>query len=89
MSHEDGYPDELISLLEAVWGEGYLMPGGPGNVAKILEGTQPRGKRTLDVGSGIGGLAFEMAGTHEANEAIDSEAGLVERAVGRCSFRRV
>jgi hypothetical protein len=26
--HEQEYDDELIALLEAVWGEGFMSPGG-------------------------------------------------------------
>ena len=99
MAHEDEYHDKLITLLELIWGEGYMAPGGPGNVAKILEGTEPQGKRILDIGSGLGGPAFEMAETHGATVVgVDLEAPLVEIAnrraeekglADRCSFRQV
>lgn len=99
MSHEDEYHDKLITLLEVIWGEGYMAPGGPGNVAKILKGTDPFGKRILDIGSGLGGPAFEMATTHGATVVgVDLETGLVERAnkraegkglADRCTFQQV
>ena len=38
MSHEDEYHDGMIALLELIWGEGFMAPGGPGNVAKMVEG---------------------------------------------------
>jgi phosphoethanolamine N-methyltransferase len=57
----------MVRMLELIWGEGYMAPGGPGNVTKLLEGTNPAGKRILDIGCGIGGPAREMVITHGAN----------------------
>ncbi len=33
MAHEAEYYDNMVKLLELIWGEGYMAPGGPGNVA--------------------------------------------------------
>ena len=63
MAHENEYYDNMVTMLELIWGEGYMAPGGPGNVAKLLQGTNPQGKRILDIGCGIGGPALEMAST--------------------------
>ena len=38
MSHDDEYHANMVSMLELIWGEGYMAPGGPGNVAKLLDG---------------------------------------------------
>lgn len=99
MSHENEYYDNMVTMLELIWGEGYMAPGGPGNVAKLLDGLEARGKRVLDVGCGIGGPAFEMARTHGANvTGIDLEAPLIERATAvarkhglenQCAFKTV
>ena len=71
----------MVAMLELIWGEGYMAPGGPGNVARLLQGLEPRGKRILDVGCGIGGPAFEMVETHGARVVgIDIEAPLIDRA---------
>lgn len=81
MSHEAEYHDHMIKLLELIWGEGYMAPGGPGNVAKLLEGTAPASKRILDIGCGLGGPAMEMARTHGAVvTGIDLEAPLIDKA---------
>ena len=81
MAHADEYHDNMVRLLEIIWGDGYMAPGGPGNVAKLLHGLKPSGKRILDIGCGIGGPAFEMASVHGATvTGIDLEAPLVERA---------
>ena len=99
MTHEDEYDDNMVTMLELIWGKGYMAPGGPGNVAKLLNGIDTHGKRILDIGCGIGGPAFEMARTHGANVVgIDLEAPLIERAnraadelglAARCTFQTV
>ncbi len=81
MTHDNEYHDAMVTMLELIWGPGYMAPGGAGNVAKMLDGLDTAGKRVLDIGSGIGGPAFEMATTHGATViGIDLEAPLVERA---------
>ena len=47
MTHEDEYHDNIVTMLELVWGEGYMAPGGPGNVSKMLNGIHTQGKRIL------------------------------------------
>lgn len=99
MTHEDEYGDALVTLLELIWGKGYMAPGGPGNVARLLRGLDTEGRRILDIGSGIGGPALEMVSTHGADvTGIDLEAPLVERAnadaaaaglADRCRFQTV
>lgn len=81
VTHENEYHDNMVTMLELIWGDGYMAPGGAGNVAKLLAGTEPAGKRLLDVGCGIGGPAFEIAGSYGAEVVgIDIEAPLIERA---------
>ena len=81
MTHDDEYDDNMVRMLELIWGEGYMAPGGPGNVARLLRGIGTANPRILDIGCGLGGPAFEMARTHGARViGIDLEAPLVERA---------
>ncbi len=88
MTHEAEYHDNMVTMLELIWGEGYMAPGGPGNVAKMLEGIDTHGKRILDIGCGIGGPAFEMAQTHGATVVgIDLEAPLIARATQSAADR--
>jgi ubiquinone/menaquinone biosynthesis C-methylase UbiE len=99
MSHENEYFPNMVTMLELIWGDGYMAPGGPGNVAKMLQGIDTHGKRILDIGCGIGGPVFEMARTHGAEVVgIDLEAPLIERALedakkhglsDRCTFETV
>jgi phosphoethanolamine N-methyltransferase len=81
MGHADEYHDAMIAMLELIWGEGFMAPGGEGNVANLVDGLELRGKRVLDVGSGLGGPAFVLAGKYGATVVgTDLERDLVERA---------
>jgi phosphoethanolamine N-methyltransferase len=99
VGHQEEYDDNMVTMLELIWGKGYMAPGGPGNVAKLLRGIDTRGKRILDIGCGIGGPAFEMVRNHGASVVgIDLEAPLVARAIqaarnlglnDQCTFQTV
>ena len=54
MPHENEYNDEMVAMLELVWGEGFMAPGGAGNVAKTVEGLDLENRRVLDIGCGLG-----------------------------------
>ena len=49
------YTVEEIAEFEAMFGEGFLSPGGQEEVAKIVENVSLTGKEVLDIGVGIGG----------------------------------
>lgn len=79
---EEHYPPRLIAMLEAVWGEGFLSPGGPAEVARVLDGHDLTGKSVLDIGSGAGGIDVALATTHAAGyvTGIDVEDSVIARA---------
>lgn len=66
MSSDDHYPPRMIAMLEAIWGEGFLSPGGPEEVARILEGQSIKGASVLDIGCGAGGIDIALARDHGA-----------------------
>jgi len=58
-SHEEiEYTDELVAVLETVWGDGFLSPGGPEEVAMVMEGSDISGLNILDIGCGVGGIGI-------------------------------
>jgi phosphoethanolamine N-methyltransferase len=58
------YHDGLIGMLEAVWGEGFLSPGGPEEVARVVSGLDLAGLSILDIGCGAGGIDCLLVETH-------------------------
>lgn len=78
MSGTDHYDEEAIAFLGALWGDGYLSPGGPAEVAGILEGIDLADRTVLDVGSGSGGITIDLVRRHDAGHVIgiDVEAGV-------------
>jgi SAM-dependent methyltransferase len=76
VKEEDLYSDAYNDFLAAVWGEGYLSPGGPEEVARILESLNVSGARMLDIGCGTGGIAVALVRDHGAAHVtgIDIEA---------------
>jgi ubiquinone/menaquinone biosynthesis C-methylase UbiE len=79
---EEHYPPRLIAMLEAVWGEGFLSPGGPAEVARVLEGHDLTGKSVLDIGCGAGGIDVALVATHGAAyvTGIDVEDSVLSHA---------
>ncbi len=86
MGQDGEYHDAMIKMLELIWGEGFMAPGGEGNVANLVKGLELRDKRVLDIGCGLGGPAFVLAQKHSARVVgIDLEPQLVEIARRRAS----
>jgi phosphoethanolamine N-methyltransferase len=79
------YDEALVALLELVWGEGYMSPGGPEEIRKIVDGVALKGKDVLDLGCGTGGITRFLAETYAPASivGVDVDAGLIERAKKR------
>jgi SAM-dependent methyltransferase len=50
------YDEAMQALLQIIWGDGFLSPGGAEEVACLLEGSDIRGCSVLDVGCGLGAI---------------------------------
>lgn len=58
---EPEYDDTHMRFLELLWGDGYLSPGGPAEVDRVLEPFVVAGKDVLDIGCGSGGITLHIA----------------------------
>jgi phosphoethanolamine N-methyltransferase len=81
VAEESEYHDAMLAVLDLIWGEGFMAPGGEGNVARLVDGLDLRERRVLDIGCGAGGPACVLAGRHGARVVgTDLEPHLIERA---------
>lgn len=76
------YDDNLVALLEAVWGEGYMSPGGGEEVDRYMQGVDLVGLSVLDIGCGLGGVDVYLAKARGAASVtgIDIVPDLIERS---------
>lgn len=84
---EPEYDDTAIRFLEALWGEGYLSPGGPDEVDRVVEGLSLAGKTILDIGCGAGGITLHLVHRHHAAHVtgFDVEWPVIGRARQRAA----
>jgi len=76
------YPRQMVDMLQAIWGEGFLSPGGPEEVARLIGAVDLRGLAVLDIGCGAGGIDIALVRAHGVGfvTAIDVEDTVVGRA---------
>ncbi|HAE02600.1 MAG TPA: SAM-dependent methyltransferase [Rhodospirillaceae bacterium] len=79
------YPDSFINALQAIWGDGFLSPGGPEEIAAMLDGLDITGLSVLDIGCGVGGIDCLLVQEYGASQvtAIDVEPQLIDHASRR------
>jgi phosphoethanolamine N-methyltransferase len=79
------YSGEIITALQWMWGDGYLAPGGPEELAELLQDIPLVGCHVLDIGCGLGAIDVELIKTYEAHRVvgIDVEPHLIELAYER------
>jgi SAM-dependent methyltransferase len=76
------YDEGMQALLQLVWGDGFLSPGGPEEVKRLLEESDIRGTRVLDIGCGLGAIDMLLIQAHGAAHVtgIDLEPDLLRKA---------
>ena len=79
-----------VGQLETIWGEGFMSPGGPAEVGRIIAGVGIAGANVLDVGCGTGGAALVLAVEHGARSVtgVDVESYVIREATQRAAQRR-
>jgi phosphoethanolamine N-methyltransferase len=78
---ESGYNESFVSLVEHLYGKGYLSQGGTSSLYSQFQGVALEGKRLLDIGCGLGGPDIDLARTHDVHIiGIDPEEFLVKEA---------
>jgi phosphoethanolamine N-methyltransferase len=60
------YHRRMVDMLQAVWGEGFLSPGGPAEVARLVADAKLEGLSLLDIGCGAGGIDLALVRAHRA-----------------------
>ena len=76
------YHDRMVQMLQAVWGEGFLSPGGAAEVAQLVSDADFSGLSILDIGCGAGGIDIALARTHGAGYVTGID---VEDTVLKCA----
>ncbi len=79
------YDAGMLALLQAIWGDGFLSPGGAEEIARVLEGSDIARCRVLDIGCGLGAIDELLVARHGASSVvgIDIDPALLEGMRGR------
>jgi SAM-dependent methyltransferase len=64
------YDDGMQAMLQIIWGDGFLSPGGAAEVACLLEGSDIAGCRVLDVGCGLGAIDLLLVEEYRASSVV-------------------
>src|ERR1700694_6232790 len=64
------YDSAMQTLLQLIWGDGFLSPGGADEVACVLEGSDIRGCKLLDIGAGLGVIDQLLVTQHGAASVV-------------------
>jgi phosphoethanolamine N-methyltransferase len=91
LSEPGEYDPAMLELLQLLWGDGFLSPGGVGELDRLFEGTDIRGCHVLDIGCGLGAIDELLVTRFGAKSVIgvDIDPSLVaglQRRIQRASL---
>ena len=87
-SADDHYDDISIAFLRHLWGEGFMSPGGPEEVARVIGDLDLTGATVLDIGCGAGGPTVCLAADHDAGRVIGIDVEEPGRAAAQALVDR-
>jgi phosphoethanolamine N-methyltransferase len=64
------YDDALQALLQLIWGDGFLSPGGAEEIRELLAGSPIRGCDVLDIGAALGAVDQLLVTEHGAATVV-------------------
>lgn len=81
LSEPGEYDESMLALLQIIWGDGFLSPGGSDEIARLLEGSSIAGCDVLDIGCGLGAVDELLIREHHARSVtgVDIDPELVRR----------
>jgi phosphoethanolamine N-methyltransferase len=56
LSEPGEYDPAMLELLQLLWGDGFLSPGGSDELERLFEGSDIQGCEVLDIGCGLGAI---------------------------------
>lgn len=82
------YDDISIAFLAHLWGEGFMSPGGPDEVSRVVGDLDLTGKRVLDIGCGAGGPTVTLVARHDAGTVVGIDVEEPGRAAAQALVER-
>jgi SAM-dependent methyltransferase len=70
LSEPGEYDAGMLTLLQIIWGEGFLSPGGAEELARLFEGSDIGGCQVLDIGCGLGAADELLITQYRAQSVI-------------------
>jgi phosphoethanolamine N-methyltransferase len=79
LSEPGEYDTGMLALLQIIWGDGFLSPGGTDELARLFEGSDIGGCEVLDIGCGLGAIDEILVRQYHARSVvgIDIDPGLL------------
>jgi phosphoethanolamine N-methyltransferase len=85
LSEPGEYDTAMLDLLQLLWGDGFLSPGGSDELDRLFEGSDIQGCKVLDIGCGLGAIDELLVTRYGAASVtgIDIDPALVSRMQAR------